>query len=303
MNANCYSTFYEATPENLNYYIMVATNRWVATSSNCRSFKVTKGGDGYAATITIDDANKTTIDIPARNGPGQTTYIVNPAKDQHDGWSLVSAFEASGINPWFYRCNISVGPVVNAVTKEHKLGRNITLLAPAAIALQGYGGSTPTNATDPIQFQSYPSETVFGSPAGGDALSMGLISSIFASGVIVTTTQANTNINATGQLPLQGITLDIAHWSYVHLILGLIMGLQLLFAIISIVLSNQVMVRDHSHFGEAALLRPTMYDLSYRAVMANEKEIASLFPKTVTMRYVPGEDGTYYLRVRNDRAS
>ncbi|EFY86922.1 hypothetical protein MAC_07039 [Metarhizium acridum CQMa 102] len=295
----CYSTFYESTPENLPYYFMAATNRSISTTSKCQAFKVTRGGSGDFDNITIADANKTSFTLPTKNGPDQTTFIVDPVNDQHVGWSVVSAFEASSSNPWFYRCNISVGPVVNAVLEVHQLGDNIKLMAPAAIALQGYGASMGTNLSNHIQFQSYPAESLFGSPAGGDTVLMGVLTSIFASGVIWTTTQANTNIKALGRVPVQGITLDINKWAYVHLILGLIMGLQLLFALISIALSNRVMVRDHSHFGEAALLRSTMYDLSYRAIMANEREIAKLFPKSATIRYVREENGTYHLRVSN----
>ncbi|KID87896.1 hypothetical protein MGU_05134 [Metarhizium guizhouense ARSEF 977] len=295
----CYSTFYESTPDNLSYYFMAATNRSISTTSKCQAFRVTRGGNGDFDNITIADVNTTSFTLPTKNGPDQTTFVVDPANDQHVGWSVVSAFEASNTNPWFYKCNISVGPVVNAVLGVHRLGDNIKLMAPAAIALQGYGASMGTNLSNHIQFQSYPAESLYGSPAGGDTVLMGVITSIFASGVIWTTTQANTNIKATGRLPVQGITLDINNWAYVHLILGLIMGLQLLFALISIALSNRVMVRDHSHFGEAALLRSTMYDLSYRAVMANEREIAKLFPKSATIRYVREENGTYYLRVSN----
>ncbi|KID98990.1 hypothetical protein MAJ_05085, partial [Metarhizium majus ARSEF 297] len=295
----CYSTFYESTPDNLSYYFMAATNRSISTTSKCQAFRVTRGGNGDFDNITIADVNTTSFTLPTKNGPDQTTFIVDPANDQHVGWSVVSAFEASNTNPWFYKCNISVGPVVNAVLGVHQLGDNIKLMAPAAIALQGYGASMGTNLSNHIQFQSYPAESLYGSPAAGDTVLMGVITSIFASGVIWTTTQANTNIKATGRLPVQGITLDINNWAYVHLILGLIMGLQLLFALISIALSNRVMVRDHSHFGEAALLRSTMYDLSYRAVMANEREIAKLFPKSATIRYVREENGTYYLRVSN----
>jgi hypothetical protein len=295
----CYMTFYEATPDNLPYYIMAATDRYVSARSKCRAFKVTQGGNGDYDIITIANANNTAVKLPAKNGAYQTTFFVDPGKDQHVGWTIVSAFEASVNEPWFYSCNVSIGPVVNAVIPAHHLGDNIKLMAPAAIALQGYGASSNVNATGRIQFQSYPGESIFGSPAAGNSSIMEFLTSVFASGVIWTTVQANTNINATGNLPVQGIVLEINKWVYVHITLGLVMGLQLLLALISIFVSNRVVVRDHSHFGEAALLRSTMYDLSYRAVMANESEIASLFPKTATIRYVEDESRTYHLRVTN----
>ncbi|KAG6026032.1 hypothetical protein E4U41_001377 [Claviceps citrina] len=298
INTTCYSWFYEATLPNASYYLMAASNRSVATSSTCESWKVTQGGSGNVDTIIIADDKNTTLKIPTKNGPLQTTFIVDPRRDQHIGWSIVTAFEASTLDPWFYRCNVSVAPVVNAVIPEHELGDNVKLMAPAAIALQGYGSSgLGTNVTDRIQFQSYPAETFIGSTCGGNASLMGYQTSSFAAGVILATAQSNSNLNVTGQTPLKGITLDINHWSYVHLVLGLIMGLQLLFAIISIVLSNMVMVRDHSHLGEATLLRSALGSLSYRAVMCNERELASMFPESTTMKYVCDTNGAYYLRV------
>ena len=296
-NGTCHSWFWEATPDDLSYYMLVASNRSVSTTAACQAWKVIGGGFGDQINITVDDGNSTEYTLPTANGPEQTTFLVDPLQDQHVGWSIVYAFEASAVDPWFYKCNVSVGPVINAVIPEHQLGDPIKLLAPAAIALQGYGSSAQgTNVTDITQFQSYPAESIFGSPCAGDTLSMSSIMSIFSSGVIYAVTQANTNINAPGRLPVQGITLDISHWSYVHVILGLIMGLQLLLAIASVVFANKVMCRDHSHFGEASLLRSAMYDLNYRAIMANEKELAGMFPKGTTMRYVPEGNGVYYLR-------
>ncbi|KAG5965879.1 hypothetical protein E4U57_003463 [Claviceps arundinis] len=299
MNTTCYSWFYEATTPSASYYLMAASNRSVATSSTCESWKVTRGGSGDLDTITLADDRNTTLNVPAKNGPGQTTFIVDPLHDQHIGWSIVTALEASSSEPWFYRCNVSVAPVVNAIIPEHELGDTLKLMAPAAIALQGYGTSDlGANLTDRIQFQSYPAESLLGSACAGSNSLMGYQTSSFAAGVILATAQSNSNLNVTGQMPLKGITLDINNWSSVHLVLGLIMGLQLLFALISIVLSNMVMVRDHSHLGEATLLRSALGHLSYRAVMGSERELAAMFPETTTMRYVCDGDGVYYLRVR-----
>ncbi|KAG5988092.1 hypothetical protein E4U54_004769 [Claviceps lovelessii] len=300
INTTCWSWFYESTPPNASYFLMAATNRSVATSSSCESWKVTQGGSGNVDTITIADDKNTTIKVPTKNGPLQTTFIVDPHNDQHIGWSIVTAFEASAVDPWFYRCNVSVAPVTNAIIPEHQLGDNVKLMAPAAIALQGYGSSAlGTNITDRIQFQSYPAETFLGSTCSGNTALMGYQTSSFAAGVILATAQSNSNLNVTGQMPLKGITLDINNWSYVHLVLGLIMGLQLLFALVSIVLSNMVMVRDHSHLGEAALLRSALGDLSYQAIVCNEKELASLFPETTTIKYICDTNGVYYLRARS----
>ncbi|KAG6003758.1 hypothetical protein E4U21_001761 [Claviceps maximensis] len=297
VNTTCWSWFYESTPPDASYFLMTATNRSVATSSTCESWNVIQGGSGNVETITIADDKNTTIKVPTKNGPLQTTFIVDPHKDQHIGWSIVTAFEASAVDPWYYKCNVSVAPVVNALIPEHQLGDNLKLMAPAAIALQGYGSSAlGTNNTDRIQFQSYPAETFLGSTCSGSTSLMGYQTSSFAAGVILATAQSNSNLNVTGEMPLKGITLDINNWAYVHLLLGLIMGLQLVFALISIFLSNMVMVRDHSHFGEAALLRSALGDLSYQAIVCDERELASLFPESTTIKYICDPNGVYYLR-------
>lgn len=293
----CTTVFYESTPLSAANYLRVSTNRTVTTSAECTSWPVISGGNGNLLNITIGDGNNSVIELPAQNGPGQTMYMVDPSQDQHQSWSTVSAFEASTTNAWFYRCNASVGPVANGWMKQHELGDPIRLYAPASIALQGYGSSQlSTNETDNLQWQSYPAETNMGYTFNGSAFYMASFLSSFTSGMIYTTALANDNIEIPGQRPLRGITLDINKWGYVYLILGLTVGLQLSFALVAVFISNTVTVRDHSHLGEACLLRPVLRDLDYRAIAANEKELANMFPAGTKIRYVRECNGEYYLR-------
>lgn len=299
---SCQYIFYEATPDNLSYYQAVATNRSISTQGTCRGWKVLKGGDGTQHTIVIDDANKTQIVIPALNGASQTTFMVDPDRGSGPTWGHVLAFEASTTDPWFYNCNITIGPVTNVQHAVQEVGVNVTSLAASAIALQGYGASTigvTTNSTRRFQFQSYPAESFYGAPMGGNVTGMGQLMAAFAVGVVAITAQVNTNVNATGLLPLKGIELDISHWYFVHLILGLTVGLQLLLAVIAAAVASKATVRDHSCLGLTAALQPLLWrlDSSGCGRTTCEKRIFEKLGDRIKVSYVKGRNGIYYIKV------
>ncbi|EGR45783.1 uncharacterized protein TRIREDRAFT_81122 [Trichoderma reesei QM6a] len=293
----CY-IFYEATPDDLPYYQNVATNRSISTKGTCKAWRVLEGGDGNQHTIIIGDTNRTEFTIPALNGADQTTFMVNPDRDTGPSWGHVLAFEASETDPWFYSCNITVGPVTNVQDPVQEVGTNVTSLAASAIALQGYGASAigvSTNSTRHFQFQSYPAESYYGATQGGNTTGMGQLTAAFAVGVVAITAQVNTNVNAPGMLPLKGIKVDISHWVFVHLILGLTVGLQLLLAVIAAVVATSVTVRDHSCVSLAAALQPLLSKLDYR--MNCEKRIFERLGDRVRVSYVKGRGGIYYIKV------
>ncbi|RBQ66993.1 hypothetical protein FVER14953_11521 [Fusarium verticillioides] len=235
---SCTYVFQESTSRPKNYDLVVSTNRSVEATGNCRSWKVAKGGDGNEITITIDDGRKTQVNITAINGANQTTFMFNAAAPQGQTWSEVAAFEASSSQAWFYRCNVSIGPVANAMRKEHYIGTNITSLATSAIALQGYGASSLGPTDSDRQFQSYPAESSYGQPMNGSTEDMGQVMSTFAIGVIAVTAQSAAGIIVPGMQPQNGVVLQITKWMYVHLILGLSLGVQLLLGVGIAILSN-----------------------------------------------------------------
>jgi hypothetical protein len=295
---SCQYIFYEATPDDLPYYQNVATNRSISTKGTCKAWRVLEGGDGNQHTIIIGDTNRTEFTIPALNGADQTTFMVNPDRDTGPSWGHVLAFEASETDPWFYSCNITVGPVTNVQDPVQEVGTNVTSLAASAIALQGYGASAigvSTNSTRHFQFQSYPAESYYGATQGGNTTGMGQLTAAFAVGVVAITAQVNTNVNAPGMLPLKGIKVDISHWVFVHLILGLTVGLQLLLAVIAAVVATSVTVRDHSCVSLAAALQPLLSKLDYR--MNCEKRIFERLGDRVRVSYVKGRGGIYYIKV------
>ncbi|KAH6606999.1 hypothetical protein Trco_006152 [Trichoderma cornu-damae] len=298
----CRYIFYEATPNDASYYKAVATNRSITTQATCQGWKVLRGGDGTQRTVVIGDANRTEFTIPALNGEAQTTFMVDPDRDSGPTWGHVLAFEASARNPWFYRCNVTVGSVANARYAVQRVGVNVTSLAASAIALQGYGASAigvSTNSTRRFQFQSYPAESFYGAPQGGNTTGMGQLMAAFAVGVVAVTAQANTDVNAAGLLPLKGIELDISHWLFVHLILCLTVGLQLLLAVIAAGVASKVTVRDHSCVDLAAMLQPLVrrLDNSGGGPVACEKRIFERLGDGAKVSYVKGRSGIYFIKV------
>ncbi|KAF4993291.1 hypothetical protein FGRMN_6558 [Fusarium graminum] len=236
---SCTFVFQESATSKKKYDLVVSTNRSIEATGHCRSWKVSKGGEGNETAITIADDEQTKLNLTAINGVNQTTFMFNAAADQGLTWSEIAAFEASSSSPWFYRCNVSFGPVVNAYRKEHYVGSNVTFLAASAIALQGYGASSlgPTNSDR--QFQSYPAESTYGEPQGGDTDSMGMLMAAFAAGVVAVTAQVSpNNLIIPGLRPENGVVLQISKWAYVHLILGLSLGVQLLLGVGVAILSN-----------------------------------------------------------------
>ncbi|KJZ76837.1 hypothetical protein HIM_03714 [Hirsutella minnesotensis 3608] len=292
---SCRYVFYEATPSHASYFANVATNRYVETSASCQGWRVLQGGDGLRREIVIDDSEKSKYGpLPALNGPEQTLFMHNPAEPSGDTWSIVMALEASSTDPWFYRCNVTIGSVINAVAKEHLVGTSVSRMAAPAIALQGYGASTTgvANSTTQLQFQSYPAESSFGRPVRGDTNAFSLLLAQFSCGVLTVVAQSNSNILVPGLMPIKGVTLEITSWKYVHLILATGVGLQLLLTVLALVTANSVQVRSHSHLAMAGLLRPVLRDVSS---VANGRQVASMMGADARLSYAPGRGGGYHL--------
>ncbi|CAM1501327.1 Fc.00g104890.m01.CDS01 [Cosmosporella sp. VM-42] len=293
----CRYVFQETTPDDKNYELSVNTNRSVEISGRCDSWLVLRGGDGTEANITIADGNQSRIGLPGVSGVDQTTFMVDTSTEHGTSWSTVSAFESSTTDPWYYRCNISIGPVLNRRRQEHDLGVNVTSLASSAIALQGYGASTLGRSNNTYQYQSYPAESSYGTPQNGSVEGMGTLMAGFATGVVAITAQANRVVTVPGLQPQKSVTLDISKWKYVHIILGLTLVLQLLLELLVAIIANKVLMRDDSHLSTAALLRPALEKVGDRGLISNGKEIASMFSLGTTLTYTSSTEGTYYLRL------
>lgn len=282
--------FFESTVDNSTYEAIAATNRSVTVSATCESYNVTKGGNGLSPNITVQFSEyPDDVYLPVANGGSQIMYLHDPTTEANDTWSQVSAFEASDTDPWFYVCQVSISNITNGFIKEHYMGSNFTRYVPPAIALQGYGSSSDglSNATTNYQFQSYPSQTYFGRPARGQAVRMARLVSRCAVNALVACALDNTNIETRGMTPQRAITLEITSWRYVHLIIGLTVGMQLLLQIAAVLVANRVQVREQRSLATAALLRPLLDGVEDRASMARGRQVAKLIGKDIRVQYEP----------------
>ncbi|KAF9876820.1 hypothetical protein CkaCkLH20_05666 [Colletotrichum karsti] len=244
----------------------VATNRSVNSTASCASWRVTSGGNGTTTNITValENGGTQTIDIPYRGGTNQSTFMTNSEFDCGEGCSIVSVLEASDTAPWYYSCNVTVGQVANATRLEHELGMNLTDLAAAGIALQGYAVSSLLNDTN-FQYQSYPAESVFGTPMEGNNGVMQVLLARFAIGVVAIAAENNADIILEGTMPLKGTKLNVSHWNMIHLILVLTASLQLTLGIAAAVIANRVVVPGEGAVEVAQVMRA----MAIRERMAN----------------------------------
>lgn len=292
-DGNTYSytyVFFEATVANATYVGTVASNRSVEVTASCDGYKVVAGGSGLSSNFTarLEDGDEE-VYLPVANGGAQILYLHDPATDANDTWSQVSAFEPSDTDPWYYVCQVSVGNVTNGALREHYMGANFTRYVPPAIALQGYGASAAglTNTTTNYQFQSYPAQTYFGRPARGRGVRMAELVSRCAANAVAAAAQSNPNVDAPGMAPQRGIQLEITKWRYVHIILGLTVGVQLVVHLAAVFVANRVQVREQRSLATATLLRPLLAGVGHRANLARGRQIAKLIGSNVKVRYEP----------------
>ncbi|KAF6820657.1 hypothetical protein CPLU01_12682 [Colletotrichum plurivorum] len=289
--------------------VTVSTNRSINSTAVCQTWPVITGGNGTEPNITIslgNNANRT-VDIPVRGGTDQTTFMTRSDNDCGVGCSTVTAFEASASAPWYYACNITVGEVANATRPEHEVGGNLTDLAAAAIALQGFAVSSLVNDTN-FQYQMYPAESVFGVPMNGSVADMQAMLSRFAIGVVAIAAESNSDLTLEGTMPMKGTVLNVSHWNLIHMILLLTASLQLALGIAAALVANRVVVPD----GGAVEIAQVMRAMAIRERQANDliacEKPSTLGPppggKTLWIyrdTLVSKEDGIYDLHMEEQR--
>lgn len=298
-NSWCSYIFHEANPESLRspdaIPVVATTDRVINATSQCTSFPVIRGGNGTDSTIAISSREGNTIEIPlpVRGGLDQSTFITDPSDSCGANCSFVSIFEASSISPWYYNCTTTLSQVSNTHLPEHSPGINLTRMATAAIALQGYS-TLPTNDDDTssrAQAVIYPAASVYGTPLNGTTEDMELVLSRFTIGVVAVTALANSQIVVSGHTPHIGQKLNMEHWGMVHLIFGLTAGLQLLFAVVATWIARKVVIPSGGAVAEAQVLRSmTRNELRHEmAEEVNEKGLAC---------QSPGDSGCWIYRDR-----
>ena len=275
--------FLDSAPQSLGTKgTSVYTNRTINSTWNCQSWPVIQGGNGTVANLTVlQDASggqPLNVTLPFVGGTDQTTFLTTPHVTCGTGCSVVEAFEASLTQPWFYKCNITVGEVMNATLHPaHDVGPSLRNMASAAIALQGYGLKSSVPGT--TQYQVYPSESAYGQPQGGYNDGMGSLIARFSIGVVTAAAQYSNQsqwLTVPGLQPQIGNQLGVSSWLYIYLILGLLVGAQGVGFVVVAFWANRVLVKDESVFSIATLLRPIMERLGGSGNAAKGKDICNV---------------------------
>ncbi|KAH6884471.1 hypothetical protein B0T10DRAFT_531209 [Thelonectria olida] len=283
--------------------VTVATSRSLDAWAVCKSWPVRSGGAGTTRNISITtDAGRADVSIPIASGAYQTIYMTNISESCGPGCSHIYAFEVSDIAPWWYSCNVTVGQVANATLKEHQVSSNLTSMVSASIALQGYEASSLVNSTQ-IQYQVYPAESVFGTPANGSVDIMASLLARFTIGVVAATADNNDPINMVGLAPQIGVQLNVTHWDSIILILILLVGIHLVLATVTAILAHRVVIPDRGVVEVAKVLRamtsqyhPEEYSTMRRALTGDSKSKALWIYRDTKI-----SDGEYDLHMEDDR--
>jgi hypothetical protein len=234
--------------------LTVFTSRSMDVSSQCQAWSVTEGGESTSTSIVVaTEEGDTTIPIPLAFGLDATIYMVNTTNTCGPGCSSISAFEASTKDPWYYRCNVTVGEVSNATLPEHKIGENVAEIAAGSIALQGYGVSSFNDTI--LQQQVYPAESLYGVALNGSTQAMSALLSRFAVGAIAGIAENNKALLRRGEEPARGTKLNITHPALIVFIFLLLIGLQLVLEVAVALVANRVVTPEDTPVGVAQVLR------------------------------------------------
>ncbi|KAK8069622.1 hypothetical protein PG994_006238 [Apiospora phragmitis] len=235
--------------------ISVTTTRTIDASTTCNAWPVVSGGEGSERSISVamPQGNRD-VSIPTRIGTNATIYMTDTTQNCGDGCTLLSAFEASATAPWYYQCNATVGPVTNATRPEHQASNELRTLMADSIALQGYAASSFAGDSEP-QYQTYPSESLFGRAVNGGADQMAQIISRFTIGAMAAFADNNKLIQVDGEAPRRGVELDLTHPGIILFLLLLIIGMTLFLEIFMAVWANRVVIPPDSPLAVAQVLR------------------------------------------------
>ncbi|KAK7991892.1 hypothetical protein PG996_013095 [Apiospora saccharicola] len=247
-------SFDPAQPED-DSLISVTTSRTIEASTTCNASPVVSGGDGSVKSISVAmGQGNTDVSIPTEIGTNATIYMTDTSQSCGDGCSVLSAFSASATAPWYYQCNVTVGQVANGTRPEHEASTNLRNLMADAIALQGYAASSFAGNSEP-QFQTYPSESLFGRDVNGGADELAKIISRFTIGAFAAFADNNKFIQVEGDAPRRGIVLDITHPGIILFLFLLVIGITLALEIGMAIWANRVVVPPDSPLAIAQVLR------------------------------------------------
>jgi hypothetical protein len=243
--------FFDQNPgATVNNAINIFTSRTINATYACESHEVTSGGNGSVATIEVANIGSVFV---SQVLPKSTTFFNNngvQCPDKNQRCSVVEVFETSDTQPFYYKCNITLGNTQGDPKNLSWVSDEMAQYATAAIAQGGYVDVTLQTA------QIFPQTSIFGTPSAGDKDTMGLYLGWYALGAIMGAAIYNPNQYYEGSTPMQGQQLSIAHrFTFIGLLLILLLC-QLIFIIIVAIWANKVKVGEESPIGMSVMMRP-----------------------------------------------
>nr|XP_036581882.1 uncharacterized protein CTRU02_07959 [Colletotrichum truncatum]KAF6790439.1 hypothetical protein CTRU02_07959 [Colletotrichum truncatum] len=238
--------------------LVVTTNRSILSAALCDSWRVLDGANGNDTRITLDTkpgsaSNVKEVAIPVRGGVNQTTYMTDNTENCGSGCRIVTAFEVADTASWYYSCNVTVSAVGNVTLPEHEVSESLRSMAAASIALQG--SAVLSLDDDNLQYQIYPSESVFGLPTKGFNSSMAMTMARFAIGTLAVTAHSNDPMIVDGFPPVQGSHVVVDHWDYASLILMSVVLAQLILGLATAIIASRVVIPEGGPIAMAQVLR------------------------------------------------
>ena len=236
--------------------LSIYTERTINATYQCESHEVTKYGNG--SFDYVDVANIGQIYV-SQHLPNSTTFFNNDNTTCPDGslrCTVIEVLETSSTQPWYYRCNMTLGVTQNDPQNLSFVSDMMAYYATASIAEGGFVGDVDEAGTVLQSAQIFPQSSIFGAPAGGDKDAMGQTIGLFTLGAVAVAGVYNPPKFYNGQTPIEGQQLTIGHHFTFYGILALILFFQAIFIIIVAIWANKVKVGEDSHLGMAVLMRP-----------------------------------------------
>lgn len=264
------------------------STRTVNITYICESHEVTAGGDGQFNSIEVANVGNVSVNSVVPDSITFFTNAYNVCDNDDIRCSIVEAFEASEKEPYYYKCNLTMGVTQNDLANISFISDAMAWYATSAIAQIGY------TDIDYQENQIYPNKSTWGRPALGDADEMGFRMASFGLGSIAGASLFNPVKLHEGTAPAQAFILNLNHHIFFYLIIGSILGCQLLFCVVVAVLANRVKVGPEGHLSMSLLLRP-IADALEGVSDGRENKAYEKAKRDYTVRYEKSRNGRWVL--------
>lgn len=266
----------------------VYTERTVTVNYDCEAHSVTANGTGTSNYIEVANIGTVQVDTVL---PNSTVYFTNLDNlcDDAGRCSIVEVFEVSDTDPWYYKCNITMGSTQNDPRNLSYISNDMAYIATSSIAQVGY-------TVDYQQYYIYPKNSPWGDPAGGAKDKIGFRTAAYALGSIAGASLSNPAIFYEGpSAPSQAFSLTLGHAVFFYLILALIVASHFIFVVVVAILANRVKVGPDAYLSMSLLLRPIAEGLEGASNGRENSKAYKDAKKNTHVRYEKARNGRWIL--------